>query len=539
MKTNLFASSCLLKLLLFILSIGINAFSFAQNKVYANNQISTNGGIICGGCAVVNPNGAVGNNENDYSLLKTDIGIGSSIEQVLHFPIMNKPSNLVIGIGTDDNFPISEYLDAQLLSQTTVEIYYEQDGFQTNKYTYTINKKSIKVDQQKTDRATFELALGLSGPLPAYYNRVKISVHGLLGLVNKLRVYYAYYKNMSKCNPPVNPIHYYPFNENTADYSGSNQAFSLVTTNNRNVVYKDSMACKQGISYQLPKDSAYTLQGSGNASLPTPQPKSPRTVSFWAKVDEGGSIDLTIYGEKIKITKDSIFIRPANENHNFEGYFGKMSRPNPVLSDGSMNLYTLDFNNDPTPPYGNNFYQNISLTHPPYYPVDFCLSINGVGSSARFPIGDMGGFPKTTHCTHWAPYYTGKHDNTFSIAINKAHMDEFLIYDEKLMPFLLFAAFSTPPINNGFTDTEKPMSVVNDILTVSPNPTKGNITLDGNILLLDADISVRTITGKEVYHSKFTSKTFELPSSLPGGIYMFRVQTTDKKVYTRKIILTK
>ncbi|MDN3695152.1 T9SS type A sorting domain-containing protein [Chryseobacterium tructae] len=74
---------------------------------------------------------------------------------------------------------------------------------------------------------------------------------------------------------------------------------------------------------------------------------------------------------------------------------------------------------------------------------------------------------------------------------------------------------------------------------MSPNPTSGQITLDGNILMIGSEISIRNTSGTEVYHSLFRSKTFDLPSSLPAGVYMLTLQTKDKKVYTRKIILNR
>ena len=530
-----------MKALLLVSSLVMNTFSFAQNKVYANGQESLNVGLICGGCAVVNPNGAVGSNEDDYSLIKTDVGLLAGVEQVLYFPQTTNLTNLIIGIGTDDEFPISAYLDSQLLSLTSVETYYEQNGFQTNKVTQNVNRNSIKIDSQKKNRATIEITPSAAQYSINSYNRVKISVRGILGLAHKLRIYYAYYKNVSKCNPPVNPIHYYSFNEDTSDHSGSNVGFPLHATNNRNPVYKDSMVCKQGLSYQVPKDSTYTLSNASNL-LPVPQPKKPRTVSFWARVDQGGSIDVTLYGEKIRITKDSITIRPVNENHNFDkNYFGRMSRVNPTPADGSFNFYTLNFTDDPTPAYGNNLYQNISPFHPPYYPVDLCLSINGVSSSIPYLMGvNNHGFPTTISCTHWAPYYTGKYDNTFSITLNKAQLDEFLIYDKKMPAHEFFNAYNAPQTGTqSIAVTNKQTVIENDILTVSPNPTTGSITLDGNILLLDADISIRNISGKEVHRTRFTSKTFELPSSLLAGVYMISVQTRDKKVYTRKVILTR
>ncbi|GEN69166.1 T9SS type A sorting domain-containing protein [Chryseobacterium rhizosphaerae] len=77
------------------------------------------------------------------------------------------------------------------------------------------------------------------------------------------------------------------------------------------------------------------------------------------------------------------------------------------------------------------------------------------------------------------------------------------------------------------------------VLTLFPNPTTGQITLEGNIVLTDADIFINNTLGKEVFRSKFRSKTIDLPATLPGGVYMLTVQTKDKEIYTHKIILTR
>lgn len=77
------------------------------------------------------------------------------------------------------------------------------------------------------------------------------------------------------------------------------------------------------------------------------------------------------------------------------------------------------------------------------------------------------------------------------------------------------------------------------VLTVFPNPTAGQITLEGNIDFTDADIFINNTFGKEVFRSKFRSKTIDLPSTLPAGVYLLSVQTKDKETYTQKIILTR
>ncbi|BAP30189.1 uncharacterized protein CHSO_1152 [Chryseobacterium sp. StRB126] len=80
---------------------------------------------------------------------------------------------------------------------------------------------------------------------------------------------------------------------------------------------------------------------------------------------------------------------------------------------------------------------------------------------------------------------------------------------------------------------------IEKVLTVFPNPTTGSVTLQGNVDFTDADIFINNTLGKEVFRSKFRSKTIDLPATLPGGIYMLSVQTKDREIYTHKIILTR
>lgn len=132
--------------------------------------------------------------------------------------------------------------------------------------------------------------------------------------------------------------------------------------------------------------------------------------------------------------------------------------------------------------------------------------------------------------------------NPLLISLPKASIDELIMYDRLLEEDeikQLAESYNISFPTDSFNITNKKSKAEDEIFTIFPNPTAGQITLNGNILLLDSKISLRNTSGIEVYYTKFTSKTFDLPSSLPGGVYMLSLQTKDKKIYTRKIILTK
>jgi hypothetical protein len=529
MKTNLSVNHCIIKAILFFLVLFFTGNHIcAQNKIYANSQTNQISGI-CLGCNVENPQNAVGSNENDYSTLKIGIGVVGKVEQTLAFPSPTT-KKFIIGIGTS-NIPLT----VSLLQGVSVETF---NGDISNNDLQFIDSSILKLGTQ-TNKATIELQP------TKMYDRIKISLHGgLLNLSGGLQVYYAYNPLPSICNPSVLssiplPIHYYSFNGNTNDLMAH-----LNLSSSHPQEFQNNMICNQGIASSSP-DLIYSLKG--NSLLNVPSPRAPRTVSFWAQVEQGGTINLTIYGEKIKITQDSIIIKPVNENNRFnKTYFGRMFRKNPATP-GTFNFYVINFNNDPTPPYSvnNNIYLPNDKTDPPYYSVDLRITVNSEGLTGPFNLFNnsniLSTYPTSIQTTHWAPYYTKGPDlsnNEFIISFNASQIDELFIYDGKMAPEELLNAYSQSATNDS-TVNKALTSTENVIFTISPNPTTGQITLNGNIFLTDAEISITNTSGSEVYYSKFRSKTFDLPPTLPGGVYILTVNTKDGKIYSRKIILTR
>ncbi|AZA81791.1 hypothetical protein C1637_04245 [Chryseobacterium lactis] len=525
MKTNLLTDYRMTQVIVYIFFLLSGTLSFAQNKIYSSSQINQITGI-CLGCNIFNQQNAVGSNESDYSTLKFGIGALAKIEQTLIFQ-ESTTKKLAIGIGTD-NTPLS----IGLLNGATVET---MKGDISNNDAKIINSSILTLDAQVNNRATIELTP------TAQYDRVKITLNGgLLNVSGGLRIYYAYYED--RCMPALYPIHHYSFNGNTLDIPSGGLDLTRISSHEES--FSGNMICDQGLTYSS-ADSTYVLKG--NNYLNVPSPREPRTVSFWARIEKAGSIDLTIYGEKIKITQDSIIIKPVNENnlHSNKAYFGKMFRSNPAIA-GSFNFYVINFNNDPTPPYAvsSTLYAPNNQTNPPYYPVDVRLTVNTQGLTGPFMLFHSNNFsstyPLTIQTTHWAPYYIqgANLNNEFIISYKSSQIDEFLIYNRKLYPEELFNAYSHSPANS-FTTSKVSSSHENEFFRVSPNPTTGQITLNGNILFIDSNIFITNTSGKEVYHSKFTSKTFELPSAIPTGVYILNVQTKDRKIYSSKIILTR
>lgn len=182
MKANLFVSQLMKKTVILASTLFLTGTSFAQiTKIYASGQTNQVVGV-CLGCGVLNPQNAVGSNEDDYSTLQVSVGLLARTEQVLLFPSTNIASNtnkLVIGIGSDLTM-----LSAQLISGISIETF---NGDVSNNDYQNLNNNAIKLGG--TDPSKGEIELTMNKP----YDRIKINLNGgLLSVNGALRIYYAY-----------------------------------------------------------------------------------------------------------------------------------------------------------------------------------------------------------------------------------------------------------------------------------------------------------------------------------------------------------
>lgn len=181
MKTNLLVRQRSIKAamsasLLFLM----NTMSFAQiTKTYANSQTNQTFGI-CLGCGVLNPQNAVGSNEDDYSNLIIPLGLIGRVEQTLIYPTaLTNANKLVIGIGSE-----ASNLSAQLIGGVSIETF---NGNVSNNDYQNISNEVLKLGG--TDPSKGEIELTMNKP----YDRVKINLNaGLLNLNGGLRIYYSY-----------------------------------------------------------------------------------------------------------------------------------------------------------------------------------------------------------------------------------------------------------------------------------------------------------------------------------------------------------
>lgn len=500
METNLridrfLIKTALLTSLLFLMSTLI----FAQ-KVYANNQTSQ----IYGGCllcSIQNPQNAVGNNENDYSTMQIPLGAFARLEQSLIFPATTKQNKIVIGIGTD------QVLSLALLGGVAIETF---NGDVSNNDYKIITNDLLKLEISNPSRGTIEVFV--SKP----YDRLKITLNsGVLNLNSVLRIYYIYHKPEACTFPPFDPLHYYSFNGNINDAVNS---YNMTSTNAP--VFQNNMPCGQGLG-TTPETLKYSLtagykkeNGKTSSDLALNH-----TISFWAKTEQKqeGSTSPTVVIEPILdrliMLSDSLRLKLSSAYPSF-GLFDNVEFSQAPNTSTSFNHYVISTKNGLILVYkdGQEIFNNAS----PFY-LEW-----GTASALLNLLGD---------------------DVSNIITLDRAQIDEFVVYDKVLTPEeiqILYTSYNQPPSTSSDPSVNRMKSPpTKELFTVSPNPSTGQITLDGNIHLSGSQISLRNISGKEVYHSKLSFKTFDLPAILPDGVYILSLKTKDGKEYTRKIILTR
>ncbi|CAH0149823.1 T9SS type A sorting domain-containing protein [Chryseobacterium sp. Bi04] len=498
MKTHLFSAHHLVKAwsLISMLSL-MTTFSFAQ-KVYVSNQNSQ----IYGGCllcSLQNPQNAVGSNENDYSLMQIPLGIAARIEQTLIFPATTKLNKVVIGIGTGQTS-----LSAQLLGGVAIETF---NGNVSNNDYKIVNSELLKINISNPSKGTIEFIA--TKP----YDRVRVTLNsGLLNLNSGLSIYYAYHIPDGCTFPAFDPVQYYSFNGNINDMiAGFNMASTATPLFKNNTICGKGLGASAGSPYSL--KAGFNLNGKALSEVILNH-----TIAFWAKTEprQAGSsspalmVDTT--PERVRIAPDSIklMLRPPNF-----GLTDNLSDNWGITPATEWNHYII-INNDGI----LRIYKNGEL-----------LFVDN-----RYVVLDLNNYQTILNLITEA---------TNTIILDRSEIDEFVVYDKVLTTDEIKILFNSyKGISSNLSNISSGASVIKAIpekeaLSVTPNPTTGQITLDGSILLVDSDISVRNISGKEVYQSKFISKTFNLPVTLPGGVYILSLQTKDKKVYTRKIILTR
>ncbi|SIS71715.1 hypothetical protein SAMN05421786_1011208 [Chryseobacterium ureilyticum] len=128
--------------------------------------------------------------------------------------------------------------------------------------------------------------------------------------------------------------------------------------------------------------------------------------------------------------------------------------------------------------------------------------------------------------------------------LDRALIDELIIYDKALTweeIKMLYDSYnwnlsglSVAPGATSKTDFKEDI-----IVKVSPNPTTGIVSLEGNVDLEKSEVFISNLLRKEVYRIKLISKSFNIPSYQRAGVCVIFIKTRSEKVYNRKIILNR
>lgn len=114
---------------------------------------------------------------------------------------------------------------------------------------------------------------------------------------------------------------------------------------------------------------------------------------------------------------------------------------------------------------------------------------------------------------------------------------------QKYILALLFIVFSAPVFaqqdwNSDLNEKEK----LESDLKIYPNPSKNNkVTVDFQSKEI-AEISLTNITGKQVLRKKYDfpiHKTQLQLNTIPNGIYLIQIKTTDTKMVVKKLMVSK
>ncbi|WP_185248305.1 T9SS type A sorting domain-containing protein [Chryseobacterium bernardetii] len=500
MKTNLLSGRFLGKtILLLLLFFVLNSFAYAQ-KVYAGTQHSQIYGL-CMACSILDAQNTLGDNEDDYSSMVIPIGAIARIEQTLIFPAVTKQEKIVIGIGTGQGS-----LSVQLLSGVSIETF---NGNISNNDYQIVNNEILKLGISNPTRGTVELFV--SKP----FDRVRVTLNsGLLNLNGGLRIYYAYHRPHGCTYPPFEPLHYYSFNGNLNDAVNGYEMTSSLPPD-----YQNNMRCGQGLGTTTDK-AQYSLTGeikklNGKTSRDLALNHS---ISFWAKIgpkqpgNKSPSLAVEPILDRFVILPDSLKLEISSAYPSFglgnNTQFGWAPNTSDSFDhflvrnkDGLVEVFKngkLVFNG------GANFYFDLS---------PFETIINLVGN-----------------------------DISNIVTLDRTQIDELIVYDKALTSeeiTMLYDSYNwkVSGLSRGSGKASKTEFKEDRILQISPNPTEGHISLDGNMDLKNAKAFIINSVGKEVYHTTLRSKSFNIPVDLSAGVYILHIETKDKKVYDRKIIL--
>ncbi|SKA05934.1 Por secretion system C-terminal sorting domain-containing protein [Chitinophaga eiseniae] len=459
----------------------------SQTKIYASSQtVEQVSG--CGSCQVLNPQGSVGSNENDYATIVINTSaLGGSITQLLGFPQMQTApfSKIVVGLGRGKGFSL------KLLGRVSIATF---QGANINGDSRTIDSTSIGYNADST-RFTYTFFTTKN------FDHVGIELNGgLLSLGDSLRIYYAYYQTLptNHCTtPPPNPLAYYPLDLNTNDVSPNR--FNAV---NHRLAYTDNAICKIAVADTSLTNAALTM--------PTlPRKSEEFTIAYWTKSIHDGS--------SIEIIYDYWLIQQRSDNNKIATaviYQPPVTGHHVVIPDAAA-----------PPPNADKYYHTV-LTFKndvmSYY-LNGSLRLNG-----DRPPKDSFEIPVMA-----------------SVTLNKQYLDDLVFYDRALTDqevATYWSSYQVPDSTGQLLSNIHPVGLTAGVkkkqsLQLYPNPTTGLIIIKTKLDPGSNLITLTDISGKEVFKINTANPVINLPSSVSSGNYILQVMTKDGKIYKEKVVI--
>ncbi|WP_160716337.1 LamG-like jellyroll fold domain-containing protein [Chitinophaga solisilvae] len=491
MKKTISLPILLLKSMVITMLISVYCYipASSQTKIYASSE-TVEQVAGCGSCQVLNPQGSVGSNENDYATLVINTSaLGGSITQMLGFPQMqtNAVSKIVVGLGRGRGFSL------KLLGHVSIRTL---QGLGSNGDTRYIDSTSIGYNADST-RFTYTFFTSKN------FDRVGIELDGgLLSLGDSLRIYYVYYETLptNHCvTPPASPLAYYPLDLNTNDYSPNH--FNAVT--NR-LAYTDNAICRTAAADTNLTNSSFTMP-----TLPVKADEF--TIAFWTKSINNSST--------LSITYDYWIITQRSDNNKIATigiYVQPLGHPFPAISDAIVPASNAD----------------------KYHHVVITLKDNLISYYLNGSPRLTGSKPAKDPTLPNIPRPTG-------VTLNQQYLDDLVFYDRALTAQEVTAywnSYQVPdstatPAPNIHTTALTAHTAKTQSLQLYPNPTTGLIIIkskldpDGNL------ITLTDISGKEVFKINTTNPVINLPPSVSSGNYILRVLAKDGKIYSEKVVV--
>jgi len=165
--------------------------------VYANTEEHGAFGLACVGCGVTNENNAVDQDLNSYSSINTTLAVGGYYQELI-FPAGDLPGG---GRGAVIKLSAPSLLTVSLLGGVKLQAYN--------------NNTKVGPERTASDGLLSLLASGnqteVFMPAPGgAYDRIRISVQGLLSVLNGINVYHAYFLKDAtnvNCDGPIDELH--------------------------------------------------------------------------------------------------------------------------------------------------------------------------------------------------------------------------------------------------------------------------------------------------------------------------------------------